>query len=363
MAPAYPQAYHDEEDVIRIPSRGVLMDPEDRMIRKHRALKFLPELHDLQIDLVHIQTPFVAHYLGTRFARELGVPCVVTYHTFFEEYLFHYLPFLPKAFMRYLARHFSRTQCNQVDAVIVPSTAMKETLQGYGVRQAISIIPTGIQLASQACHADAASAFRAQLKIAVDRPVLVHVGRIAFEKNIDFLIDVIDQVRHLIPDLAVIIAGEGPALKRIKQRCHDLSLDGVVYFVGYLDRSSTLISCYCAGDGFIFSSRTETQGLVLLEAMALGIPVVSTAVMGTRDILAPGKGALVADDDVEDFAAMVQALLQNELLRERLSREAKAYVNEWTAREMACRMLAFYRSLVGAGSTREVAQKNAHECD
>lgn len=360
IAPAYPQAYDDDEDVIRIPSRGVLMDPEDRMLKKRLAMKYLPWLRQQNIDLVHIQTPFVAHYLGTRLARELGVPSVVSYHTFFEEYLFHYLPFMPKGFMRYLARHFSRSQCNQVDAVIVPSTAMKETLQAYGVKQSMSIIPTGIQLATRECRREAAQAFRQKLDIAEERPVLVHVGRIAFEKNIDFLIDVVDRVRHEVANLAVIIAGEGPALQRIKQRCADLGLDQVVYFVGYLDRATSLISCYCAGDGFIFSSRTETQGLVLLEAMALGVPVVSTAVMGTRDILAPHKGALVAEDDVADFADKVRTLLEDEVLRKRLSREAKDYVNEWTSREMACRMGEFYTSLAGvvAGSRIKQNVKN-----
>jgi glycosyltransferase involved in cell wall biosynthesis len=345
IAPEYPQDYAFEADVIRIPSRAVLLDPEDRMLKKRQALQLLPQLQQYQFDLVHIQTPFVAHYLGLRLARQLGIPAVVSYHTFFEEYLFHYFPFVPKAFMRYLARRFSRTQCNQVDGILVPSTAMAAVLKDYRVRRPMHILPTGIQLEKLCCDPAHAVAFRQRLGIDENRPCLVHVGRIAHEKNIEFLIQVIHRVKQTIPELAVIIAGEGPALAAIKSLVKTLQLEQTVYFVGYLDRSSSLLHCYRAADGFIFASRTETQGLVLLEAMALGVPVVSTAVMGTRDILQPQLGCLVAEETIEDFSARVLQLLGDELLHNRLSRQAIDYVQRWTSTEMAGRMADFYRSV------------------
>jgi len=120
-----------------------------------------------------------------------------------------------------------------------------------------------------------------------------------------------------------------------------------VLFVGYLDRTKGLLDCYCAGDAFVFASRTETQGLVLLEAMALGVPVVSTAVMGTRDILGPQRGALVAQEDEAEFAAKAVQILRDADLRRRLSEEARAYVQEWSAQHMTVRMLAFYQRVVG----------------
>jgi len=119
-----------------------------------------------------------------------------------------------------------------------------------------------------------------------------------------------------------------------------------VRFVGYLDRAEALLDCYRAADVFVFASRTETQGLVLLEAMTLGVPVVSTSVMGTRDILAPGKGALIALEDVQDFAAATVRVLSDAALRERLSREAIEYAASWGAPQMARRLEAFYRQLI-----------------
>ena len=129
-------------------------------------------------------------------------------------------------------------------------------------------------------------------------------------------------------------------------------------FLGYLDRRDALLDCYCAGDAFVFASRTETQGLVLLEAMALGLPVVSTAVMGTRDILEPKLGALVAREDETEFAARVVDLLRDPALRARLSREAHSYAMEWSAPRMAARMLELYAHVVerrssGSGPPRK----------
>jgi 1,2-diacylglycerol 3-alpha-glucosyltransferase len=115
-----------------------------------------------------------------------------------------------------------------------------------------------------------------------------------------------------------------------------------VLFVGYQDRKQALLDCYRAGDIFVFASHTETQGLVLLEAMALGVPVVAPAILGTKDIVGPGKGALVAALDEVDFASRVVALLEDHALRERLGREAQDYAREWEARRMAERMAEFY---------------------
>ena len=346
IVPEYAQEYAFENDVIRVPSRGVLFDPEDRMMKKSEALKLLPRLEAYDFDLVHIQTPFVAHYLGRVLARCLGVPLVVSYHTFFEEYLFHYLPFIPKVIMRYLARRFSRTQCNQVDSIIVPSSAMASVLKDYGVTRHLEILPTGIQLEKLQCDVGSAAQFRERLGIDEQRPCLVHVGRIAHEKNIEFLIHAVKRVQQHIPDLAVIIAGEGPALQAIKSLVKKLRLEHTVYFVGYLDRASSLLHCYCAADAFIFASRTETQGLVLLEAMALGVPVVSTAVMGTRDILESEMGALVAEDDLEDFSKKAVQILNDELLHRKLSRQAVDYVQQWTSAEMAGRLVTYYHSII-----------------
>ncbi len=340
VAPAYGQGEIDEADIIRIKGSPVLMDPEDRLMSR-RELKALTQiLAHITFDLVHIHTPFLAHYTGIALAKAFNIPCVETYHTFFEEYLYHYVPFLPKAVMRYTARYFSRQQCAQVDGLILPSIAMDEALTRYGVHTYSHIIPTGIELSDfDQCDPEG---FRQHHGIAPDRPVAVYVGRVAFEKNIEFLLLMLSQLRHSLPDVLLIIAGEGPAEAKLKKTVAGLNLANNVLFVGYLERSTELPSCYCAGNAFVFASRTETQGLVLLEAMALGVPVVSTAIMGTRDILAAELGCRVAEDNPVAFAATLHEVLTNPALRTQLSIEAKQHALDWSAPQMAQKMLAFY---------------------
>jgi len=344
IAPEYGQQARRAPSLIRIPARVVMFDPEDRMMHKRRILDLGGELRRQDFDLIHIQTPFVAHYAGVSLARRLNLPRIETYHTFFEEYLFHYVPFLPKPWLRFAARRFSRAQCNEVDAVVVPSTAMRDVLAGYGVRSHMEVLPTGIQLEKFA--GGDGERFRALHNIPPKRPLLLHVGRVAFEKNIGFLLRMVRQVKATVADILFVIAGEGPALQSLRREALDLGLADNVLFVGNMDRESTLLDCYRAADVKVFASRTETQGLVLLEAMALGVPVVSTAVMGTKDVLQPGCGAEVVAEDAREFAAAVVHVLGDSALAARLSDAGKGYVKSWSAPVMARRMVDLYQKVV-----------------
>lgn len=346
IVPDYGQGDDADPDIIRIPSRGVIKDPEDRMMHSSCIAQLLPLLRDRGCDLVHIQTPFVAHYAGLKLARDLGLPVIETYHTYFEEYLHHYLPFVPQSWLRFAARRFSVSQGNAVDALVAPSKAMMGTLRGYGVHTPIEIIPTGLDM--RRFQGGDGVRFRERHGIAPERPVMVYVGRVAFEKNIEFLIHVLHRVRTQIPEILFVIAGEGPAEKMLHALVRKLGLKGNVLFVGYLDRETELLDCYRAGDIFTFASRTETQGLVLLEAMALGVPVVSTEYMGAKDILGPRRGALVPRDDIDAFSADVIALLRNKELREKLSREGLEYAKSWSDKYVLNKMLDLYCSMIMA---------------
>jgi glycosyltransferase involved in cell wall biosynthesis len=347
VAPAYPAPFADEQGVERIPSSRVPLDPEDRRMHARPIRALAASLGQEGFDLVHVQTPFVAHYLGLELARRFGIPAIETYHTFFEEYLFHYVPFLPRAWLRAAARRFSRVQGNSVQALVVPSTPMREVLGGYGVTTPMHVIPTGIPLADFG-GGDGAR-FRARLGIPAATPLLLFVGRVAHEKNIGFLLRALRIALQQVPALEMVIAGEGPAEPSLRRETTALGLGDRVHFVGYLDRKGALPDCYAAADAFVFASRTETQGLVLLEAMAVGLPVISTAVMGTRDIVGPRRGALVPEDDEISFAGEIVRLLRDAPLRESLSREARACAREWQADTQARRLAALYAEVIAAG--------------
>ncbi|MFP4294421.1 MAG: glycosyltransferase [Halothiobacillaceae bacterium] len=346
ICPAYPVGDEEDPQIIRIPSRGVISDPEDRMMHYRRILALSDELASRQFDIVHVHTPFVAHYAGLALARRLGLPVIESYHTFFEEYLYHYLPWLPSGLLRWAARRFSASQCNAVDALVVPSSPMQAVLTRYGVRTGMSVIPTGIAL--DRFRTPPVSDFRATHEIAPDRPVLLFVGRAAHEKNIGFLIDIMPAILARHPEALLVIAGEGPAREALATQVRKTRLQDSVRFVGYMRRDGQLQDAYRAADLFVFASRTETQGLVLLEAMALGTPVVSTAVMGTRDVLRDGAGCLVAEDDPRDFADKVCRLLDDPAWRARLGDSAQAYVQDWDEREKAAQLARRYEQLIDA---------------
>ena len=124
IAPDYEVLTEDEAWIKRIPARSIYFDPEDKLIKFGEAMKLLPSLEKEQYDIIHVHTPFVAHYLGLKLAAKLNIPCIETYHTFFEDYLHHYLPWMPKGFAKGLARMISKQQCNAVDAIVAPSNPM-----------------------------------------------------------------------------------------------------------------------------------------------------------------------------------------------------------------------------------------------
>ena len=341
VAPDYGTACK-EPWITRVPARPVPGDPEDGLVRWRGMHTAVERAVEQGCDLIHIQTPFVAHYAGCRAARRYGVPVIATYHTLFEEYLKHYVPQVPSGWLRGLARSFSRRQCNALDAVIVPSRAIHERLGSYGVNTPMHILPTGISVRNTA-GVDARESFRQHHGIGAARPVALFVGRVAHEKNIEYLLEVISLARETIPDILLLIAGEGPALNALRQSVADRGLQRSVQFIGYLDRHTELPACYAAADAFVFASRTETQGLVLLEAMAAGLPVVALAEMGTVDILGARRGALVPEDHPAAFARALCRLLLDTGLRQQLSLEGRNYAAEWSDETLAVRMAELYR--------------------
>ncbi|HEY0268839.1 MAG TPA: glycosyltransferase [Methyloradius sp.] len=356
IAPEYGVKTEDEAWIKRIPARGIYFDPEDKLMKYGVALDRLSELRKEGYDLIHIHTPFVAHYLGLKLGHLLNVPCVETYHTFFEDYLHHYLPWIPTSLARSLARGISRRQCNAVNAIVAPSQPMLDVLREYGVKVKAEVIPTGLQAQSFA-PADG-DAFRAKHGIALKRHVLLYVGRVAFEKNISFLLDMVVELRKKKPGVLLMIAGEGPAEASLHKKMQELQLQNNIKFIGYLDRNTELNACYKAADVFVFSSKSETQGLVLLEAMAQAVPVVAIAELGTKSILIEGEGALIAPEDATVFADKVLSLINDDNKHQQLSSAAKKYAeNRWTSRAQAERMAQFYEQLLNQSNATETYTK------
>lgn len=350
IAPQYPAhegqpLTADESWITRIDARKIVFDPEDYLMKWSALMAYVDSLHPGDYDLVHIHTPFIAHYAGLKIAKRLQVPAVETYHTFFEDYMHHYLPWVPRKWAVRIAQTVSRKQCQQVDTVVSPSAQMRDVLQQYGVTTPISVIPTGLD-ASRFVPGNGA-AFREKYEIPAQRPLLLFVGRVAHEKNIQFLLEMLSLVIQDHPEVLLVITGEGPAEAMLKKMARDNGLQSHVMFLGYLDRAVGLNAAYQAADIFVFASKSETQGLVLLEAMAQATPVVAIAELGTASILRQGQGALIAEDNEVHFAEQVQTLLIDHQLRDRVGKQGKRYVEQvWSSDAQANKLLACYERLM-----------------
>lgn len=354
------QADHDTEfggnfEVLRLPARQIFFDPEDRLIKSRALREVLPLLSRRHWDAIHVHTPFRAHQLGVRLSQACGAPLVETYHTYFEEYVAHYLPLIPPSALRFMARGVSRRMCHEVDHLIVPTTEMTDVLNRYGIRTPTTVLPTGIDLTE--FSGGNGDAFRSRHGINPLQPVLVTVSRLAAEKNIEFLLRMACSLVVEFPDLLFVIAGEGPDAPRLKALAVNLGLDGHVRFFGNLDRRTDLLDCYRAADAFVFASPTETQGLVLIEAMALGAPIVSTAVMGTAAVLRGATSAVVSEQNETAFAASVARVLLDPVLRASLSAAGPRDAQAWSSDALMRQAVDLYASLVRTPSN--AAPENA----
>ena len=222
---------------------------------------------------------------------------------------------------------------------------MKAVLQSYGITCPITVVPTGIPAE------DFAGVSKAEEKISsqwlVRHPelegkrLMLYVGRVGQEKNMDFLLDVVDEVRRSVPEAVLLVAGSGPYLEVFQAQIAKRGLTGAVLCLGYVNRQD-LKHLYALADVFTFASVTETQGLVTIEAMMCGTPAVAIGKMGTREVMAGDNGGFMVEDNVAAFSEGVLKLLGDTELYQRKSDEALTYSQNWTAERMAKRVQDVY---------------------
>ncbi len=346
FAPQFPEARESEPELWRFPSHYLFFSPEDRMpnLWLPESRRLLRQIASLRLDIIHTQTPFTLGFTLARLARRLGLPCLHTYHTLFEAYLPHYFKLLPRAWDRPLVKWFSRTFCKLHDQVVVPSSPVQERLRAYGLKPPIKILPTGINL-EPFRNVDGAR-MRKKLGFKPQDKLLLTMGRVAGEKNLPFLFEVLEKLSATQPRARLVIAGQGPALGAVKQECRQRKLKSKVVFIGLLN-TRDWADLYAAADLQLLASVTETQGLVLTEAMAAGTPCVAVLAMGVRDVLAGGGGLGVAQD-VNEFAQAVNRLLSDKKMYAKKLSEAKRQAQDWSAESKAAEMIGNYQQLIRA---------------
>ncbi len=353
LTPDYPDAgdcdARRDFAVHRFPSFCSLFSKEDRLILPGQGAAVRRVLDEIGPDVVHSQTEMLLGRASWRWAKARGVPLVMTSHTLWEQYIHHYLPFSPRLGSA-IVRALMRRVYAQADAVVAPSRAMREVLRGYGIAKPIEVLPTGFQQSAfegvDRALARRASPLFERFPQLAGRPVLLTVGRVAHEKNLGLMLEVVERLRERIADVAWLVVGDGPTLEPLRAEVASRGLREHVVTTGYLDRAAVK-HAFALADVFCMASRTETQGLVTVEALATGCPVVAVDAMGTRDVLTEREGGFLVPAEAGAFSARVESLLADTLLARRTSQAAKMAARRFSSRALAERLCEVYRELTG----------------
>ncbi len=344
FAPAYPGWQEKEPCVHRFSSLRFPFYPGMRVgvPYNHRAFEVIPSLN-----VIHSHTPGPLGLLAVQVSERYQTPHVHTYHTLYTEYR-HYLP-LPLRPSRQMVIRLSRTFCNSCDVIIAPSLQMKRELESYGIDRPMYPLTFGV--GEEEFSREIEWDVRAELNLPTE-DLLLFAGRLGKEKNLAFLLRAFKRLLSLRNSVRLIIAGDGPQRQALQRYATKLGIAPYVTFTGFLERRR-LIDLY-KQTLFVFTSKTETQGMVLVEAMMAGSPVVAIGEMGVLDIIHHEETGILVEENEGEFARACYRLLEDKTERERLGRAAQKWAHSQSARASTRKLLKIYLAATARKSAAKV---------
>ncbi|NLI13691.1 glycosyltransferase family 4 protein [Pelotomaculum propionicicum] len=315
------------------------------------SLKLKPTITRLELDLIHVHSPFLLGRVGARYARKLGVPLVFTYHTLYDKYV-HYLPFA-QSYTKELAQKISRDFCNLCDLVIVPTDIIGDYLHEIGVLTEVNRVPTGIKISDY--QKGDPEWLQSQYKIKTKDKVLLFVGRLGKEKNICFLLESFKILNKIMENTVLVLVGGGPEEEELKEKAVELGIENRVIFTGTLP-PEVVVNCYAGSSLFVFPSVTETQGIVIAEAKAAGLPVVAIKAYGVSEMVEDGVDGYLTEPVPEEFAAKILTLLKNDKLKEELGKRARQNAEKLSSTNCTARLVESYQEVL---DKKDISANNA----
>ncbi|MDK2885906.1 MAG: 1,2-diacylglycerol 3-alpha-glucosyltransferase [Thermosipho sp. (in: thermotogales)] len=344
FVPKYSSNYRrNEKNVFEFPAIKFLFEKEQRIAIPISTDIF--KIKDLNLDIIHSQDPFSMGLFAEFLSKVLKIKHVGTHHTMYEYYR-NYLPLIIRPTLKQTQKMIKKW-CLKLDKVIAPTKNIKDLLVSYGVpEEHIVVIPTGIDI--KKFNKEIEWNIREEYGIDPEDKVILFVGRLGPEKNIDFLIRVFHKVNHFMPNTKFLIIGDGIERDKLEELVLDLQIQEDVIFSGGQPRER-VIDAYKQSDLFVFSSYTETQGLVILESMAAGTPVVALGKMGVHDILnhENAGGVMIKELNEDDFVEAILKVLNDQELYEKLSKNAVNFIKENYSIEVSVRkIIDVYKELL-----------------
>lgn len=283
-----------EENVYYVGSISAGMIYENARLKLIMPGNIMQDILEWKPDIVHSQCEFSTFGIAREIAYECRIPLVHTYHTVYENYT-HYFCF-NHAMGKKMARIFSKKVLSDVNAVIVPSEKIEEMLKGYGIEKEIYNIPSGINMDKYAPgKAEVREKIRASLGIKPEECILLYVGRLAKEKNVEELFGFLAK---LDPKQRMLLVGDGPYRQELEKIAETLGVREQLIFTGMVSPEQ-VSDYYAAGDIFVSASRSETQGLTYMEAMAAALPLLCRADDCLKDVVVSGTNGFLYHSEEE----------------------------------------------------------------
>jgi 1,2-diacylglycerol 3-alpha-glucosyltransferase len=351
FAPRYRDEVDNDPHIIRIDSLPVsTISKEDRLTSPFAIRKVYRLLDGIKPDIIHVQTEFTMGWMIKKYAVKHNIPLVITCHTFWEEYIHHYIPWLPEKFERSLVINLTKKFFTDAKFIIVPTKRMEDKLKEYNVKAQTVVVPTGIpksEFDGVDKKTEKESSFLYEkYPFLKGKKILLYVGRVGEEKNISFLLKSMQKLKARFDNFVLLIVGDGPKRQDYERMVVELGIKENVVFTGYIDRK-IIKKVYSLADVFTFASKTETQGLVTVEAMICRTPVVAIGEMGTKDVMQGDNGGFMVGEDLDEFTEKIYLLLTDEKLYARKSEEAYNYAMNWTTDKQILKILDVYNKALG----------------
>jgi glycosyltransferase involved in cell wall biosynthesis len=350
VAPHFEGRPRQEKDVVRVPA-----------IQRFNGSDFaLPvpvpgllsaALQTFSPQIVHSHHPYLLGDTALRLAASRRIPMVFTHHTMYERYT-HYFPGHSPRYASFI-RDLVIGYCNLCDAVVAPSDTVAKLLVKRGVEVRIEVIPTGVVM-KEFSRGDGLG-FRRRMGISPDVFLVGHTGRLAPEKNLGFLARAVARFLQKEKRARFLVVGQGPSMTEIEEIFAGHGMSSRLHFVGVLE-GIDLAAAYASMDVFAFASQTETQGMVLTEAMAAGIPVVAVDAPGVREVMRDGEnGCVLAHEDMDEFAAALLWISSiDPVAKKRLLKNVAATAEGFSMRRCSSRTLSLYESLLISPKPKEI---------
>lgn len=301
-------------------------------------------ISNLNLDIIHSQHPNLLGTAAAKWAKRKKIPLVFTWHTLYDQYA-HFFPLIPEKWASRWIIKKAVNYANKTDYVITPTDSVKEIIKNWGVtNKKIVSIPTGIE-EDLYQNADG-SKIRNKYGIKENETLLLLVSRLTAEKNVEFLFRAVIKTLKSENNLKFLIAGEGYLVPILKKMAADAGVENKVIFEGIIPKEE-LKNYYAAGDIFVYASKSETQGMIVSEAMYMGLPIVAVDATGSKDLIENNVNGFLVAEKEDEFAKAVIKLINNEELRKRFGAASARIAKErYTDEVCARKMLEVYKKTI-----------------